>query len=110
MKWALEFGNRGGAHTENQVMASGKVASKMAAALVATFENDTHASGAHVQSWATYKHVVRLTWQSETHFVAISRLDGVPRGPAAPGLWRKDGASTFMAGQVVTHGFGRGCN
>ena len=103
MKYALEFGLRGGAHTENQILPTRDAAEKMARALVSVFSNDPHASGATARDWVMTKHAKRMTWQSAAHFVAISKLDNVPRGPASAGLWRKPTGPELLQGQVCEH-------
>jgi hypothetical protein len=45
----------------------------------------------------------RMTWKSKTHFVAVSKLDGVPRGPAAADLWRKPTGLELLEGTVCVH-------
>ncbi len=87
MKYILEFGNRGGAYTENVIVPTRKLAQQIARALVMTFENDPHAIGARRCDWLDI--APRETWKSEKHFVAVSKLDGAPRGPASAGLWRR---------------------
>jgi hypothetical protein len=103
MKYVVEFGIRGGAHTENQVMHTRKQAEHLARALVMVFKNDPFAPGAHPGEWLFTKHDKRMTWKSETHFVAVSKLDGKPRGPASAGLWRKDTGPSLLAEQVIPH-------
>lgn len=102
MKYCLEFGVRGGAHTENQVFSTWKSAAHMAASLAAIFQNDPCAIGATVQQWYLHPSESRATWQTETHFIALSKLDGVMRGPASAGLWRKDTGEGLRPGQVNT--------
>jgi hypothetical protein len=103
MKYVLEFGVRGGAHTENQILPTRDAAEKMARALVAVFANDPHGRGATARDWLFSKGVQRMTWTSPTHFVAVSVLDGIPRGPASAGLWRKPSGPELMDGQVREH-------
>ena len=87
MKYIIEFGNKGGAHTDNIQVPSAKLASQLASGLVNSFENDPRSSNA--EEWRFPKNYGRMTWESETHFVAISKLDGKLRGAASAGLWRK---------------------
>ena len=89
MKYVLEFGNRGGAHTENVILPTRQLAEQLARNLVMVFKNDSQAAGAGARDWLFDKHARRITWESPTHFVAVSKLDGVPRGPASTKLWRK---------------------
>lgn len=101
--YVLEFGVRGGAHTENVIVPTRKLAEQLARQLVMVFKNDPHAKGAGARDWTFDKYTRRQTWQSSTHFVALSKLDGVPRGPAAAVLWRKPAgpAPELMADMVV---------
>ena len=103
MKDCVEFGVRGGAHTENQIMSTRDQAERLARSLVAVFENDPHANGATARDWLFSKHDTRMTWQSETHFIAVSKLDGIPRGPASAGLWRKATGPSLLTNQVISH-------
>lgn len=103
MKYCIEFGVRGGAHTENMILNTRDQAEKMARSLVAVFENDPFANGAGPRDWLFTKHDKRMTWQSQTHYVAVSKLDGVPRGPASAALWRKDTGPSLLEKQVIPH-------
>lgn len=87
MKYILEFGNKGGAYCDNIQVPSAKLAAQMACALVNSFENDPRSSNA--EEWRFPRKYGRTTWESETHFVAISKLDGRIRGAASAGLWRR---------------------
>lgn len=88
MKYVIEFGVRGGAHTDNLIAPTRKLAERLARNLVMVFKNDPHADGARACDWRMAPACKRQTWQSSTHFVSVSQLDGVPRGPAAAALWR----------------------
>jgi hypothetical protein len=103
MKYILEFGVRGGAHTENLTFPTRQLAEDTARKLVMVFENDPHANGTGQRDWLFDKHTVRMTWQSPTHFVAVSKLDGVSRGPASAGLWRKPVGASLLERQVIPH-------
>ena len=89
MKAVIEFGNRGGAHIENLVLPSVKLAIKTACAIGMMLTNDPFGIPARNGYWVVNKNHPRATWQSETHFIAVSILDGVERGCASAGLWRK---------------------
>lgn len=102
-KYCLEFGVRGGAHTDNVVIPTRALAEKLARCLVMTFKNDPHATGATARDWVMGKHCARQTWQSSKHFVSITRLDGGARGPAAAGLWRKPSGPELMPDLVIDH-------
>ena len=99
MKYILEFGNRGGAHVDNVEIPSLKLAQKLARCLVMTFTNDCHATGATQKDWEFPRGVVRAVWKDANHFVAVSKLDGIPRGPAANNAWRKN--ASLLEGTVA---------
>lgn len=103
MKYCLEFGVRGGAHVENQVIPTRQLAEELARRLVMTYTNDPHTSGATARDWVFNKHCARMTWQNTTHFVALTKLDGVLRGPASAALWRKPGVASLLDDSVVEH-------
>ena len=88
MKYVIEFGVRGGAHTENLIVPTRKLAEELARKLVLVFTNDPHHHAAAPTAWLLPAHCPRQTWQSSTHYVSMSKLDGVPRGPASANLWR----------------------
>jgi hypothetical protein len=91
-KYVLEFGCRGGAHVDNQIIPSLKLGAHLAAGIVAAFENTHNDPSAIADNWTKVfvKHrQPRCTWQSATHFVSLSKLDGVDRGAASAHLWRK---------------------
>lgn len=92
MKYVLEFGRKGGFHNDNIILPTLKMGMHLAASLVCTFENDAFACTP--QQWVDHR--ARSTWESETHFVALSQLDGRPRGSASAGLWRKGNNSLFL--------------
>jgi hypothetical protein len=88
MKAFIEFGNRGGIHS-GMIKMSQQEAAKMAATLVSIFTNSHDAPMIYQHHWS-FKGVStrRLTWQSPTHFVAVTLDDGVLEGAAASELWR----------------------
>lgn len=88
MRYVIEFGVRGGAHTENLIMPSRKLAEELARKLVLVFTNDPHHPAAAPAEWRAPRACPRMTWQSSTHYVSVSKLDGVMRGPASGQLWR----------------------
>lgn len=76
MKYVLEFGRVGGAHTDNIVIPTRKLAERLARAIAGSFANDaTLASG---RGWTFDKRTVRMTWANHEFFVAVSKLDGEP--------------------------------
>jgi hypothetical protein len=89
MKYVIEFGVRGGAHTDSLIVPTRKLAERLARNLVMVFKNDPHADGARACDWQLTPECEGQTWQSSTHFVSVSKLDGVMRGPASAALWRK---------------------
>ena len=100
MKYVLEFGVKSGFHVENVILPSLKLGMQLASGMVCTFANDSFSCTP--QQWIPQHpvSVKRMQWESATHFVALSKLDGVDRGPASAVLWRK-GQSLVMVGQVI---------
>jgi hypothetical protein len=86
MKTVLEFGVRGGTCIEATVFPTYKLAALMALNLVRVFKNDPSFKA----DFTVSKKQPRISWQSSTHFVSVSLLDGVMRGPASAKLWKKD--------------------
>jgi hypothetical protein len=86
MKYVVEFGVRGGAHTDNLIVPTQKLAKELANRLVMVFTNDPHCD--QFQDFAKGRSVRRASWTSSTHFVSVSPLDGVMRGPASNALWK----------------------
>jgi hypothetical protein len=98
MKHVIEFGKKGGFHVDNLIVPTAKLAASMACNLVCTFENDSFATT--FQQWLLMPLESRKTWESESHFVAVSKLDRKDRGPASAILWRE--GVQFMAKQIIT--------
>jgi hypothetical protein len=89
MKCVLEFGKVRGALCENVVVPTGTLGASLAANLVHVFgAAATSRTSALPTSWKLSRHVPRRSWTDGTHFVALSALDGIPRGPAAASLWK----------------------
>lgn len=88
MKYILEFGAIGGAHSDNCIISTMKEAQKIAASLVFVLTQDYSRPAARTIEWKISKTTPRITWKNHSHFVALSALDGVPRGPASAQLWR----------------------
>lgn len=103
MKYVLEFGVRGGAHVDNEVISTRAQAERLARRLVMVFSNDPSVCGACPNDWIFSKPGRRLTWKNDTHFVAISKLDGQMRGSASGGLWRKPTGPELLSGSVSEH-------
>ena len=90
MKVVLEFGVRGGPFAESIILPSQKLGAEMASNLVRVLsENNDNSIGRKAQ-WNVRKNLPRKSWQSSSHFVSLSILDDVPRGPASAHLWKKD--------------------
>lgn len=102
MKYVLEFGVRGGAHTENKVIPTKALAEALARTLVRVFCNDPSATDP--REWVFRPRETRKYWFNSTHFVAVSKLDGVLRGPASSTLWRlpTKGSEEQYLGRVVS--------
>ena len=89
MKTIVEYGVRGGTCAET-TLPSIKQGQELAANLTWVLSNGKapyiHCTHGGATYWRVTKSDPRAIWQSETHYVALSLLDGVPRGPAAPAL------------------------
>lgn len=83
MKVVLEFGVRGGQHVDNLVIPSAKLAAQVASNIVATLTNKSSFNG----DWIVSRKMPRKSWTSSEHFVSVTVLDGIFRGPAAATLW-----------------------
>ena len=103
MKYILEFGVRGGSHTENLIVPTRKLAQEMARKLVLVFTNDPHHPAAAPIAWEMPASCPRQSWQSTTHYISMSKLDGVPRGPASSGLWRRPVGPEMLSESVIPH-------
>ncbi len=90
MKVVLEFGVRGGQLAESLVLPTQKLGAEMASNLVRVFSNNQANPMGDKNRWSVRKDLPRKSWQSSTHFVALSVLDDVPRGPASARLWKKE--------------------
>jgi len=93
MAFILEFGLKGGAHVDNVVVPTAKLADKLARNLVNVFSSK-YDDKCEVWSITTEKHhrTHREWWQSETHFVALTRVgNSTTDGSASSVLWFKKG-------------------
>lgn len=81
MKYVLEFGCRRGAYTDNLIIPTKKLAVELASNLVRVFGGQPYGIDMPLGS-------SRFVWGSEKHFVALTTLDGVDRGPASAELWK----------------------
>jgi hypothetical protein len=88
MKYVIEFGVMGGEHVDNLVITSLSTASKLASSLVRVFENTKDLISCNQNEWKLSKNCPRMSWTSPTHFVSLSKLDGVSRGPTSSKLWK----------------------
>ncbi len=88
MKYVIEFGVRGGAHVDNLVVPTQKLAKQLANSLVMVFSNDP--SNDDLWAFAKGREIRRASWTSSKHFVSVSPLDGVMRGSASTFLWQPE--------------------
>lgn len=86
-KYVVEFGRRGGCHTDNMVVTSEMTARRVVANFVRAVDPLAH-NGCAQSDWFMLKGVFRKSWQNVSYFAAISLLDGVDRGSAAEKLWK----------------------
>lgn len=86
MKVVLEFGVRGGAFAESIILPAATLGEIMALNLIRVFRNDPSFKA----EFKVTRKQPRISWQSSTHFVSVSILDGIMRGPASAKLWKKD--------------------
>lgn len=91
-KYVVEFGARGGAHTDNIVLSTELSARKVVANFVRCV-GKRNGKGFSEYDWHMLNSIYRKSWQNETHFAAISLLDGVMRGAASARLWQLDGTT-----------------
>lgn len=85
MKVVVEFGVRGGRYFDNLVCDSARKGADLAYRLAYVSGRDAQKRDDFLVS----RGQPRISWQSATHFVSVSVLDGVARGPAACKLWVK---------------------
>lgn len=89
MKYVLEFGVRGGAHSDNTILSTQALAQELAGRMVMVLTNRADHPAAAPEAWQFFQGAGRITWKSPTHFVSISKLDGKDRGGAASSyLWK----------------------
>ncbi|NUX98749.1 hypothetical protein [Paraburkholderia youngii] len=85
MKAIVEFGVRGDRWSQ-QVCDSAKAAAHLACGLSHVFGM----SGPNRDKyWSVSRKQPRVSWQSSTHFVSVSILDGEPRGNDTA-AWRRE--------------------
>lgn len=88
MKVVLEFGVCGGAHTDNIVIDSAKLAASIAAKMHMVFTNDpSKASVKAIKEWTVSARQTRVTWTDSKHFVSVTYL-GKHQGAASGHLWK----------------------
>jgi hypothetical protein len=90
MKFCIEFGVRGGLHTDNIIVSGNPIAAKICSSLVMVFENSTETISSELRTWMLEKNCPTTSWSSPTHFVSLSKLDGMDRGSASSKLWKKE--------------------
>ena len=87
MKTIVEYGVRAGAYAQI-ILPSIKKGQELAKDLAWVFSDcGVHLAGM-MPYWQVSKDKPRVTWQSDTHFVALSLLDGVPRGPVTSEMYK----------------------
>jgi hypothetical protein len=89
MKAVLEFGVRGGFHVENLVIPSAKLAAKLAVGIISTLDEPEMSYSKAIAYYTVSRKSPRISWTSSEHFVSVTLLDGVDRGPASTTLWKK---------------------
>ena len=89
MKVVLEFGNRGGWYSAPVILPTQKLGAKLASNIAMVLSNKQMPPMFTPDTFLTKKNP-RFTWKSDTHFVCLTFLDGVPRDPAVKTLWKKD--------------------
>lgn len=89
MKYVFEFGVRGGMHSDNTILPTQLLAREMASRMVMVLTNKPDNPATSLDAWQFTGDTTRIVWQSPTHFVAISKLDGTARGAASGKLWKK---------------------
>jgi hypothetical protein len=88
MKYCLEFGMRGRYLSSQIVVPTGKLARRLASNLVHVLHPPLEGVvGCHDSDWELSAQYPRRVWISTTHYVALSLLDGVDRGPASARYW-----------------------
>ncbi|WP_146123000.1 hypothetical protein [Burkholderia multivorans] len=78
MKAIVEFGVRGDRHSKT-VFPTAKAASEFAYKIAFVFGRDPSRDN-DLNAFKVGRGSPRCSWQSSTHFVSVSILDGVPRG------------------------------
>lgn len=87
MRACLEFGRKGGFHVDNLVLPSVVLGAKIASCLANLLSD--RISDYSYQYFIVNRSTPRVTWENSEFFVALSRLDGVQRGPASAKLWKR---------------------
>jgi hypothetical protein len=90
MKYIIEFGKKKGFHaSETITLHNNKEAAKLAASLVLVLTQDNSIPNTVQATWYLSRYASRITWDNDSYYVALSKLDGVPRGAASATLWGK---------------------
>lgn len=84
MKTVVKFGVRGGRHCDCHIEPTTKAGNLLASRLAFVF-GAKEGTG----KFSVRKESPRQSWESSTHFVSVSLLDGNARGPASNKLWPK---------------------
>lgn len=87
MKAVLEFGVRGGAHVDSIVIPTTKLAAVLASSIASVL--DIEPEGTRETDFTVSRLRPRVSLTDNNHFVSVTALDRVLRGPASSNLWRK---------------------
>lgn len=89
MAFILEFGIKGGAHTDNVIVPTSKLADKLARSLQWVLSEGTAESKWYITT-EKHRRTKRECWESSTHFVSLTRAGSGVEGPASSKLWKKE--------------------
>lgn len=84
MKTCVEFGLKDGVFSPSNILPTSTLGRQLAAELVWVLSQGKESFASTVNYWAVNKKCPRIEWESDTHFVILSVLDGEPRGPGYP--------------------------
>ena len=91
MKYIVEFGKKRAFHASETITLNNmKEAAKLASSLVLVLTQDNTIARTVQATWYLSRYESRTTWDNATHYVALSKLDDVDRGPASAILWNKE--------------------
>lgn len=84
MKTCVEFGLKYGVFSPSNILPTIKLGRSLAAEMVWVLSQGKEFRASAENYWAVNKKCPRIEWESDTHFVILSVLDGEPRGPGYP--------------------------